>query len=339
MTGKCRAYAESAARGGPSRRRFLALFAFAAAVPGRPGAAERKPARWQGRAFGADATITIDAGDGADARRALAAAVAEIGRLEQALSLYRPDSALVRLNATGHLDDPPPMLCEVLAAAAQVSEISDGAFDATVQPLWQAHLRAARDPQGLDAAIERARERIGWRKVRLGPHRLSFDRPGMAVTLNGIAQGYAADRIAEVLRREGFDRVLADLGEHRAVGGRAAGQPWQIGIERPGNGHRLADGIAAVVALTDRGLATSSPFGTPLDRLGTRHHLFDPRTGRSAASWASVSVIAPTAMTADALSTAMAVAPADAAAAILAGGGGIEAVLIDFEGRVRRLRA
>jgi thiamine biosynthesis lipoprotein len=324
-------------RSRPSRRRVLALCACAAVAPRRLLAAQPVVTRWRGRAFGTDAAISIADDDTTRARRALVDAVAEIGRLEQALSLYRPDSALVRLNAAGRLDDPPPPLTEVLVAAAAVARISDGAFDVTVQPLWRVHARAVH-PRGAERSIEAARALIGWRDVRIEPGRVSFPRPGMAATLNGIAQGYAADRIAERLRRHGFDRVLADLGEFRAVGARALGRPWRIGLERPRDGRGVPD-LAVAVDLADHGLATSSPFGTPLDRSGVRHHLFDPRTGRCTASWASVSVIASTAMAADALSTAIAVAPADAAADILARGGGIEAILIDFDGRLRRLRA
>lgn len=323
----------------PTRRRFIALFAFAAmAATRRLRAGEPDVVRWQGQAFGAETSITIGTDDVRHAHGALADAVAEIDRLERALSLYRRDSALVRLNTAGHLDDPPQALRAVLQAAAEVSRISGGAFDVTVQPLWEAHLRAAADPHGSDAAIEEARTHVGWQDVRIERQRISFARPRMAVTLNGIAQGYAADHIAEMLRTRGFDHVLADLGEFRAIGMRATGMPWRVGVAQPVGG-RGPSALATVLDLADRGLATSSPLGTPLDRAGIRHHLFDPHTGRCVATWASASVVAPTAMVADALSTAIAVAPPDAAQHILAAGGGIEAIVIDFGGGIRRLRA
>ena len=94
-----------------------------------------------------------------------------------------------------------------------------------------------------------------------------------------------------------------------------------------------------MLGLSGQAVATSSPLATTFDAQGERHHLFDPRTGRSARSWASVSVIAETAMRADALATAIAVAPEPAAEAILAAGGGSEAILIDRAGRIVRIRA
>ena len=325
------------AKVGLTRRRVLTLCAFAAALPRRAAASGPGFTRWRGLAFGADVAICIEDDDRESAQLAIADAVAEMRRLEQTLSLYLPDSALVRLNASGCLEQPPQALRDVLAAAMRVSEISDGAFDVTVQPLWEAHMRAARDTTRFELAVEAARARVGWRKVRLESHRVSFEQPDMAVTLNGIAQGYAADRVAFRLRSHGFRHVLADVGEYRAIGGHALGHPWRLGIESPVP-LRSLQSIADVVEMDDGGLATSSPFGTPFNRDASRHHLFDPQTGRSSASWASVSVIAATAMLADALSTAIAVAPADRAADVLTAGGGIAAILIDFSGAVRRLR-
>ena len=140
-------------------------------------------------------------------------------------SLYRRNSALTALNTAGALDDPPAELVDVLSFAAHVSHISEGAFDVTVQPLWNVYTRAQRDPGGLAPALERARTLIGWQRLSIGRDRLAFHQPDMAATLNGIAQGYATDRIAERLRSHGFPHVLVNLGEFSAVGERAAGEP------------------------------------------------------------------------------------------------------------------
>jgi thiamine biosynthesis lipoprotein len=319
-----------------SRRRLLALLAGSAAtaLPG-PAAREETPfVRWHGHAFGAEVSLTIRDPDVVRSEAALRDCLAEIARLEDVLSLYRPDSALARLNARGALDAPPIELVEVLTAAGRMSANSDGAFDVTVQPLWSVYVRAQRDPRGFEERLQEARARIGWQRLRIAPDRVAFAAPGMAATLNGIAQGYAADRIAARLRARGFTHVLADLGEYRALGGRTPDEAWRIGIERPDS-----DDLAATLALSDAALATSSPSGFRFDTKDERHHLFDPRTGRSATSWAQVSVIAADATTADALSTAIAVAPMDAAESLLAAGGGREAVLIDAQGRLRRVRA
>ncbi|MBK8209305.1 MAG: FAD:protein FMN transferase [Rhodospirillales bacterium] len=221
-------------------------------------------------------------------KAALRDCIAEIARLEDVLSLYHPASALARLNARGALDAPPIELVEVLTAAERMSASSEGAFDVTVQPLWSVYVRAQREP-GVSRSGCKRRAHIGWQRLRIAPDRVAFAAPGMAATLNGIAQGYAADRIAGRLRESGFAHVLADLGEYRALGGRTPGEAWRIGIGRPGD----SDDLAATLALSDAALATSSPSGFRFDTIGERHHLFDPRTGRSATSWAQVSVIAP----------------------------------------------
>ena len=120
----------------------------------------------------------------------------------------------------------------------------------------------------------------------------------MALTLNGVAQGYIADRIADLLRAEGMARVLVDMGEIHAVGSRADGTPWRAGIALPGGDLRPGS-----VPLVDRALATSAPLGTVLDPAGRIGHIVDPRTGRPGGLWRQVSVSASRAALADGLST------------------------------------
>jgi len=318
-----------------TRRRVLGLMAASAAALRSPVAfAETPLTRWRGYALGAKAELTIRHPDRARARRAIEGCVAEIARIEQVFSLYRSDSALSALNAAGALEGPPADLVDVLSHAAHVSSISDGAFDVTVQPLWKAFVRCQNNPALLTTTIERARPLIGWQRLSIGRDRLAFDQPNMAATLNGIAQGHATDQIADTLRRHGFENVLVNLGEFSALGDRAADVPWRVGVGWPDR-----KGLATVLGLSDRAVATSSPLATTFGADASNHHLFDPRTGRSARGWTSVSVIAPSAMRADALSTAIAVAPKDAAEAILESGGGLEAILIDNGRRVLRIRA
>lgn len=318
-----------------TRRRVLGLMAASAAALRSPMTFADTPlTRWRGYALGADAELTIRHPDRQRARRAIEDCVAEIQRIEGVFSLYRRESALSALNTAGALDGPPGDLVDVLSFAAHVSQISEGAFDVTVQPLWNVYARAQTDRRSLATALERARVLIGWQRLSIGRDRLAFDQPDMAATLNGIAQGHATDRVADRLRSHGFPQVLVNLGEFRALGNRGAGEPWRVGVGWPDR-----EGLATVLGLSDRAVATSSPLATPFDENAGNHHLFDPRTGRSARGWTSVSVIAPTAMRADALSTAIAVAPKAAAETILKAGGGLEAVLINDDQRVVRIRA
>lgn len=295
-----------------SRRRMLRITAAACGSALLTGPADARPTviEWQGVALGADAAIRLFGVDEAAARAALAAVAAEVRRLEDVLSLYRRDSALSRLNRVGALAAPPPELVTVMSTAAAVSAATEGAFDATIQPLWllyAAHF-ARRPVAGAGpprAEIDRALARVDHRAVSVQPERIAFARPGMSVSLNGIAQGYITDRAADLLRRAGFRHVLIDLGETRALGRHPSGRSWRIGIRRPGR----SGTILRTLQVADRAVATSAPGGTPFDPSGRYHHLIDPRTGRCAGAYRCLTVTAPTATLADALSTAFSVMP------------------------------
>lgn len=291
-----------------TRRRFIAIAAAAAGVGWtRAPAAAQTLHTWRGIALGADASIRLAHPDEHEAQALIEACVAEVARLERIFSLYRPDSALSRLNAAGHLAAPPLELVELLGRAASVSDATGGAFDVTVQPLWQRladHFAApGADPAGPDLAD--LLPLVDWRRVVLATETVRLTRPGMAVTLNGIAQGYVTDRVADLLRARGMSRVLVDLGETRALGGHPDGRPWRIGLADPADPLR----IAARLPLADRSLATSGGYGTVFDAAGRWNHLIDPRSGRSSPARRSVSVVAAEATVADAASTALSLLP------------------------------
>ncbi|MGF1660088.1 MAG: FAD:protein FMN transferase, partial [Rubrimonas sp.] len=254
-------------------------------------------------------------------RAALAAALAALAEAEALFSLHRADSALARLNAAGALAAAPAPFLDLVREARAVSAATGGFFDATVQPLWAA------SAQGGDA--EAARRLVGWRDLRAEGGGARFARPGMAASFNGIAQGWAADRVAAALRAHGFADALIDMGEFMGAGRRGAA-PWRIGVAHP------AGGIAAEIDLRDRALATSAPRATLVGPQGAAH-VFDP-VGAPGARWAQISVVAATAARADALATALAAAPMGEARRLLRAGGGDEAVAIAEDGAVLRLR-
>lgn len=330
-----------------SRRRFLGIAAAVAGVALMPGLLRAAPLPagvpvrvWRGTALGADAMLQIAHPDPAEADRLIALSLAEVARLEKVFSLYRPDSALARLNRDGAIDRPPADLVRLLSEAVAFGRRSGGAFDVTVQPLWQLYAghfgRPGADPAGPpEAAVEATRRLVGYRDVEIGADRIAFARRGMAVTLNGIAQGYITDRVTERLIAEGLGQVLVDLGEIRAVGQHPAGRPWTVGLKDPSDETRLT----ATLEIADRAVATSAGAGTPFDPAGRFSHLLDPASGHSAADWLSVSVLAADATTADALSTALSIVPADRAAAILHGLPGISARLTRRDGTVLSLAA
>lgn len=236
-----------------TRRRMLAISAAMAAMPAA-ALADAGPVRlWTGLALGARASIRLAHPDA----EAIAGRVfAEIDRLESILSLYRPESALCRLNRDGHLAAPPFELLECLSLADAVHRASGGRFDPTVQPLWALWAEAAVAGGRPEArAIEETRGRTGWKKIGFDADAVTL-RPGMALTLNGIGQGYVADRVAALLEAEGLTDILVDTGELRAIGGQPAGagpstEGWPVRLETGGR-----------LALRQRALATSAPLGT-----------------------------------------------------------------------------
>ena len=330
------------------RRRALTITAAAAGAwllpwPGSgPGAgAAQTLRRWRGVALGARAEILLYHRDRDAADRLIAACLSEIARLERVFSLYRADSALCALNRDGALAFPPMDLVRLLADARRFSGLTDGAFDVTVQPLWRLYAdhfsRPGADPGGPGAAaVARARALVDYAALSVASDRIAFARPGMAVTLNGIAQGYITDRVADLLRRGGIERVLVSLGETRGLGRHPDGRAWRVGLADPRDPGRSAE----TIEIEDRAVATSGGYGTRFDAAGRHHHLFDPRTGRSSNRYLSVSVIAPTATTADALSTALTAMPVSQAQGVLDAAGRATALFTTGSGaRITRTAA
>lgn len=303
-----------------NRRRFISITAAAAGLPLIGGAASTSQPRlrvWSGAALGADATLQIHHPDPAVADRLIAASLREVERLEAILSLYRPDSALVRLNRAGAIDAPPLDLVRILSEARTCAELTGGAFDVTVQPLWDLYARHFADPNAAPegpsaAAIEQAIARVGEAALEISPSRIGFALPGMSVTLNGIGQGYVTDRIVELLRRNGIEHALVDMGEVRAIGDRPEGGPWRVGLEDP----RKPGDVAEPIGLADRAVSTSGGYGTTFDPDRRFNHIIEPSSGHTSWRFLSVSVEAATATEADALSTAFTLLPREAAAAI-----------------------
>lgn len=281
-----------------SRRRFLAITA-AATVAG-PARAQT----WRGYALGAEVSVRLDMVG--DAAPLFAAIEAELRSIESAFSLYDPASEICRLNATGRLAIP-EIWRALLPELNRLHFVTGGLFDPTVQPLWQALARGD-DPSPTRAAIGWARVRWDGDSIRLAP--------GQALTLNGIAQGFATDRVRALLRDAGLDRCLVNIGEFAALGG-----SYRLGLADPIHGQ------LGQVTLDGTAVATSSPHA---DRVGGQAHILHA-TARP--SWSTVSVVAESAVLADGLSTALVMAPMTEARRMARSLPGVRAVrLVDDAG-------
>lgn len=266
---------------------------------------------WRGIALGADAELRIIHPEPAFARSLIEQAMAELRRLEGIFSLYRHDSALSRLNRDGVLPAPENDLLVLLNEAAHYAALTDGAFDPTVQTLWELYANhfarhGASSPGPSEEALQQAMQQVDATAISLERTQIRLLRPGMKLTLNGIAQGYITDRVTDMLRNAGLDRALVDMGEIRGLNDNEAAPAWRAGLTDP----RSAETLLDTVLLQNDALATSGGYGTWLDSSGRHTHLFDPKTGKSPTLYQSVSVRAPRATTADALSTAFSSMPA-----------------------------
>lgn len=260
------------------RRRFL----FIAAAAVLAGAARAEVTTWQADMLGG--TVRVDLRGPRDLSKDVAHRIGTtIAEVEAAASLFKPGSALSRLNAAGHLDDPPRALLDLLHLSDHLHKATAGRFDPTVQPLWRA-LAEGRETMDAKAAI-------GWNRVEIGPViRLS---KGQALTLNGIAQGYVADRVRTLLRKAGYGRALIEMGEFAAIGG-----PFTVAVEDPDLGE------IAVRRLAGNATATSSPSAM---RIGDSFHILGPSGERPC--WSTISVEADSAAIADGFSTAFCLMP------------------------------
>lgn len=284
-------------------------------------------------------TYNVSIADGHADGSAVADAIAtELDDVNRRMSTWLDDSELSRFNASASTDWQPvsASLCELIELALEISAGTGGAFDITVLPLvdlwgFGADGGVASLPSAADVAA--VRERTGYAKLATdcsGPA-LRKTRSDLEVDLSAIAKGYGVDRVAERLEALGFANYLIEVGgELRVRGTKRDGAPWRIGLERP------EAGISAVqtgLELSDTGVATSGDYRNYYEVDGDRYsHTIDPTTGAPVRhTTASVTVLAPRAVEADALATALLVMGAEEGLSF-AEARGISALFLDRRG-------
>ena len=236
-----------------------------------------------------------------------------LARLEALMSTYDPDSELSRLNCYEGPDwfDVSPQTAAVIDEALRIGELTGGAFDVTIAPLvslWNfGPVKRTTDRVPSDAEIEQLKARVGFRRieVRLSPPGVRKEREDVSIDLSGIAKGFAVDRLAEHLEHRGMRDYMVDVGgEVKARGHNPRGKPWQIAVESPLASTRE---IQQVIPLDGLAVATSGDYRNYFEQDGVRYcHILDPRSGRPIThKLASVSVLDPSCMRADALATAL----------------------------------
>jgi thiamine biosynthesis lipoprotein len=262
------------------------------------------------------------------------AALAEVNRQ---MSTYQPDSEIARFNRAG-ANAPVAISADFLNVARRALEIAEatgGAFDPTVGALvnlWGFGPDGAISRRPDPAQIEAARETVGFRHLFFSPDgRLGKDLPGLKLDLSAIAKGFGVDKVAALLREKQIGNFLVEIGgETVAEGHHANGDPWRVGVQKPGFAGFELQGVLHLTG--GRAVATSGDYQNFFrDENGQiQAHIIDPRTAAPAQqAVASVSVLANDCLTADALATALVVlGPAEGLPLLASAFPGVEALFI-----------
>ena len=297
-------------------------------VPGAPAWHRREEA-----IMGTAVSVELQCSDRAHAEHAMAAVMAEMHRIDAAMSPHKPASELSRINREA-AHAPVPVSAEMFALlrrALDFSALSGGAFDITYAAagrLYDYRAGVAPDAEALAAA----RMLVDWRGLELDPaHRtVRFARAGMCIDLGGFAKGHAVDNAVAILKRLRIAHAMvAAGGDSHVIGQRDGGRPWSVAIRDP----RRPDGIVAVLPLENAAISTSGDYERYFERDGVRcHHLIDPRTGKSPSAIRSVTVIADDGLTTEALSKTVFVLGVEAGLRIVDAMPGVDAVIVDERG-------
>jgi len=273
---------------------------------------------------------------GEDRAAAFETAFAAFRTVDAAMSLYRPESELSRLNAhaAAHAELVSPDLWALLVRARELSVATDGAFDVTILPLLRA-FGAYRELSHLGAPGPIV-VGFGGLQLDVGARAVRFGRAGMGLDLGGVAKGFALDRARLALAGAGVARARLDLGGNLAFVGEGPGGEWRIAVRDPGSPERA---LGVLSLESGSAVATSANYARDFAAEGWRapSHVYDPRSWQPVRGALAVTVWAPDATTADALSTGFLVLGREGADAVLAREPEVGALFVEGTGRARRV--
>ncbi len=301
-------------------------------TPIHGGRARPAPGGWLKREeaiMGTAISVELWHDDRAAGASAIDAVMAEMHRIDRAMSPHRPDSELSRINRDAACA-PVPISAEMarlLARANDFAALSDGAFDITYAAVGQLYDYRQR-VRPSDAALADARALVGYRGLILDPaaRTVRFEREGMRIDLGGFAKGHAVDNAAQILQQRGIRHAMVSAGGDSRVIGDRRGRPWTIGIRDP----RRPGEVSALLPLEDTSISTSGDYERYFEADGERfHHLIDPATGRSPRSVHSVTVLAEDGLTTEALSKCVFVLGVEKGLRLIESQRGVDAVVID----------
>jgi thiamine biosynthesis lipoprotein len=328
----------SARRSAPEPRAFHRMrlcSCLAAALLIAGGAPAR--AEWMARdeaIMGTRITVQLRAADAAKGSAAIDAVMAEMRRIDELMSHYKPESELSQINL--HAADAPVTvdreLFDLLKLSLHFSEVTDGAFDITYAGVghlydYRRHIRPT------EAQIQAALPTVNWRNLILDSDKLTvkFAMPGMRIDVGGIGKGYAVDRCIGILQSLGITHALVTAGGDSRIIGDRDGRPWIVGIRHPDDPNK----IVTRLPLVDTAMSTSGDYFRFFDEDGVRyHHIIDPHTGHSASRVRSATILGPTATETDGLSKTAFVLGAEKTLELINRMPKFDAIFITPDGRV-----
>ena len=270
--------------------------------------------------------------DPAKGEAALDAVMEEMHRIDRAMSPFKPESELSRLNREA-AKAPVPVsreMFELVARSVEFSKLSEGAFDitfASVGYMFDYRNRTKPTAEKIAAALPG----IDYRHIRLDRSQctIEFARSGVRIDLGGIAKGHAVDNCVALLKARGVKQALVVAGGDSRVLGDRRGRPWMIGVRDP----RRKDSMVAMIPLVDAAISTSGDYERYFEADGVRyHHILDPRTGMSATGVRSVTIVGPDTTTTEGISKSVFIMGPERGIRFAESLSGVDAVVIDGDG-------
>jgi thiamine biosynthesis lipoprotein len=267
------------------------------AAPARADWMERTEAIMGTRCY-----VELWADDPVKGNDAIDAVMAELRRIDNLMSHYKPESELSQINQ--YANERPVQvdkeLFDLIKLSTHYSQITDGAFDITYASVGYLYDY----PGHIHPTEEQIRQKlpaVNWRNMLLDEehHTVRFEHPGMRIDLGGIGKGYAVDRGIEMLKARGVARALVTAGGDSRIIGDRMGRPWLVAVRHPDDPNK----VVTRIPLSDSAVSTSGDYERYFDEGGVRyHHIIDPRTGHSASKVRSATILAPTATQTDGMS-------------------------------------
>jgi thiamine biosynthesis lipoprotein len=240
--------------------------------------------------------------DAAHGEASIDAVMAEMHRIDELMSHYKPESELSQINEHG-ADHPVKVdkeLFDLIKLSTHYSEITEGAFDITYASVGYLY-NYPNHVHPTESQIKAALPAVNWRNLKFDEanHTVFFEHKGMRIDLGGIGKGYAVDRGIELLQKRGIQHAVVTAGGDTRIIGDHMGRDWLVAIRHPDDPNK----VVTRIPLSDAAMSTSGDYERYFDENGVRyHHIIDPKTGHSASKVRSATIIGPTATQTDGMS-------------------------------------